>query len=89
MARAEQVTRVRVTGPFAVHASRAWGRGVALVGDAADFFDPFTGEGLYTALRSADGTSSVPARRSPPCSAMIVTITSWWPGCATQSAVKV
>jgi flavin-dependent dehydrogenase len=25
-----------------------------LVGDAAGFYDPFTGEGLYTALRSAE-----------------------------------
>jgi flavin-dependent dehydrogenase len=43
-----------VTGPFAVHSSRAWGRGVALVGDAADFFDPFTGEGIYAALRGGE-----------------------------------
>ena len=28
--------------------------GVALVGDAAGFYDPFTGEGLYTALRGAE-----------------------------------
>jgi flavin-dependent dehydrogenase len=28
--------------------------GVALVGDAAGFYDPFTGEGMYTALRSAE-----------------------------------
>jgi len=54
MARAERESRVRVTGPFAVHASRAWGRGVALVGDAADFFDPFTGEGIYAALRGGE-----------------------------------
>jgi menaquinone-9 beta-reductase len=25
-----------------------------LVGDAADFFDPFTGEGIYSALRGAE-----------------------------------
>jgi flavin-dependent dehydrogenase len=25
-----------------------------LVGDAADFFDPFTGEGIYAALRGAE-----------------------------------
>ena len=54
MAHAERATPVRVTGPFAVHASRAWGRGVALVGDAADFFDPFTGEGIYAALRGGE-----------------------------------
>jgi len=27
---------------------------VALVGDAADFFDPFTGEGMYAAMRGAE-----------------------------------
>ncbi|MBA2684832.1 MAG: FAD-dependent monooxygenase [Gemmatimonadaceae bacterium] len=54
MASAVRATTVRVTGPFAVHASRAWGRGVALVGDAADFFDPFTGEGIYAALRGGE-----------------------------------
>jgi geranylgeranyl reductase family protein len=54
MASASLHTTVRVTGPFAVHASRAWGRGVALVGDAADFFDPFTGEGIYAALRGGE-----------------------------------
>ena len=54
MAGAVRATTVRVTGPFAVHASRAWGRGAALVGDAADFFDPFTGEGIYAALRGGE-----------------------------------
>jgi len=54
MASAKRATTVRVTGPFAVHASRAWGPGVALVGDAADFFDPFTGEGIYAALRGGE-----------------------------------
>lgn len=54
MARAERGTTVKVTGPFAVHARRAWAPGVALVGDAADFFDPFTGEGIYAALRGGE-----------------------------------
>jgi flavin-dependent dehydrogenase len=28
--------------------------GVLLIGDAAGFYDPFTGEGIFTALRSAE-----------------------------------
>ncbi len=50
------VREVLVTGPFA-----QWSRtavapsgGALLVGDAADFFDPFTGQGIYAALRGAE-----------------------------------
>jgi menaquinone-9 beta-reductase len=53
-ANATRVSDIQVTGPFAVHARAAWAPGVALVGDAADFFDPFTGEGIYAALRGAE-----------------------------------
>ena len=51
---ARRVTPLRATGPFASRARRAWAPGVALVGDAADFFDPFTGEGIYAALRGGE-----------------------------------
>lgn len=44
---------VMVTGPFAARSRRVVVDGALLVGDAADFFDPFTGEGIGRALRSA------------------------------------
>ena len=42
---------VMIAGPFARHARTACAQGALLVGDAADFYDPFTGEGIFAALR--------------------------------------
>jgi flavin-dependent dehydrogenase len=55
----ERVTPVRAAGPFARSTRRATADGVMLVGDAADFYDPFTGEGIYAALRGAELASDV------------------------------
>jgi len=52
------VRDVLVAGPFAQWSRRAAADGVLLVGDAADFFDPFTGQGIYAALRGAELAAS-------------------------------
>lgn len=44
---------VHVTGPFDVPVRRAWAPGVLLVGDAAGYYDPFTGQGIHQALHGA------------------------------------
>jgi flavin-dependent dehydrogenase len=40
-------------GPLSRRVKKPAGAGYALVGDAAGFFDPFTGEGIFRALRAA------------------------------------
>ena len=54
----EVVRRILATGPFAVRSSRIVAHGAMLVGDAADFFDPATGDGIYSALRGAELVAS-------------------------------
>lgn len=57
---AERVSRARLLappraiGPLAVEARRWSVKGAALVGDSAGFYDPFTGEGITLAFRSAE-----------------------------------
>jgi flavin-dependent dehydrogenase len=54
LANASLAETVHVTGPFDVRARRVIADGAMLVGDAADFFDPFTGDGIVSALRGAE-----------------------------------
>ncbi len=53
-AHASRVDEPVASGPFDWPVRRAWAPGVALVGDAAGYFDPVTGQGIYRALRSAE-----------------------------------
>ncbi len=54
VSRSAMVRDVMVTGPFAAWSRNVVAAGALLVGDAADFFDPFTGEGICAALRGAE-----------------------------------
>jgi flavin-dependent dehydrogenase len=57
------VSPILVTGPFAARSRRVTAPGGLLVGDAADFYDPVTGDGIYSALRGAElvAESMIPA----------------------------
>jgi flavin-dependent dehydrogenase len=48
------VARVRALGPLAYHVRPPEVGGVLLVGDAAGFYDPFTGEGVFAGLSGAE-----------------------------------
>jgi flavin-dependent dehydrogenase len=51
---ARVVRPVLVTGPFAARSRPVIAPASLLVGDAADFYDPVTGDGIYSALRGAE-----------------------------------
>jgi flavin-dependent dehydrogenase len=48
------VRPILTTGPFAARSGRVVAPGALLVGDAADFFDPSSGDGIHAALRGAE-----------------------------------
>jgi menaquinone-9 beta-reductase len=54
MAGAERVAAVEAMGPLAYRVTAPKHGGVLLVGDAAGFYDPLTGEGVFSALRGAE-----------------------------------
>ena len=70
VAGADVVGRVRALGPLAYRVAEPRVGGVLLVGDAAGFYDPFTGEGVFTGLRSAElaADTAATALRAGDCS---------------------
>ena len=56
---ARRVQPIRALGPLAYRVAPPRHDGVLLVGDAFGFLDPFTGEGVYAALRSAELAAAV------------------------------
>ncbi len=51
---AAPLTPLRALGPLACRVKRVAGEGYLLVGDAAGYYDPMTGEGIYQALKGAE-----------------------------------
>lgn len=70
LAGARPVAPVQAMGPLAYGVLPPRHGGVLLVGDAAGFYDPFTGEGVFSALRSAElaAETAVRALRAGDCS---------------------
>lgn len=62
VAGARLVAPVQALGPLAYHARAPRHGGVLLVGDAAGFYDPLTGEGIFAALRGAELAAETAAR---------------------------
>jgi geranylgeranyl reductase family protein len=57
--RARRHGPLRATGPLSCRVARGADERVLLVGDAAGFYDPFTGEGVGSALRAAGFAAEV------------------------------
>lgn len=56
---AERTEEVMATGPFDWPVRSAISAGAVLVGDAAGYYDPFTGQGIYRALHGAEMAAEV------------------------------
>jgi menaquinone-9 beta-reductase len=65
-ANAVRIKKILVTGPMAQRTRCPRHDGIMFVGDAAGFFDPFTGQGIYLALRSAE-LAATTAQRALGC----------------------
>jgi flavin-dependent dehydrogenase len=62
IAGAERIAPVQAMGPLAYRVKPPRHDGVLLVGDAAGFYDPFTGEGIFSALRAAELAAETASR---------------------------
>ncbi len=62
LAGARRETPIQAMGPLAYRVAPPRAGGVLLVGDAAGFYDPFTGEGIFSALRGAELAAEAAAR---------------------------
>ena len=60
-----RVTPIRGAAPIGHRVAATAGDGWLLVGDAAGFIDPFTGEGIYRALRSGRAAAAALATSDP------------------------
>lgn len=64
-----RLTPIRGAAPIGHRVADVAGPGWLLVGDAAGFVDPFTGEGIHRALRSARAAVSALVGEGDPCAA--------------------
>lgn len=65
LAGSSRITPIRGAAPIGHRVARAAGPGWLLIGDAAGFVDPFTGEGIHRALRSARAAALALAMTDP------------------------
>jgi len=65
----ERLTAIRGASPIGHRVADVAGPGWLLVGDAAGFVDPFTGEGIHRALRSARAATAAITGASDPATA--------------------